>query len=45
MTCVAMGMILSVSRGEGDDAEADGAFAVGGEESILDKDPNELPAL
>jgi len=45
MTCMAMGMILSVSRGEGDDAEADGAFALGGAESILEKEPNELPAL
>jgi cell division protein FtsW len=45
MTCMAMGMILSVSRGEGDDAEADGAFALGGTESILEKEPNELPAL
>jgi cell division protein FtsW len=45
MTCMAMGMILSVSRGEGDDAEADGAFALGGTESILEKESNELPAL
>jgi cell division protein FtsW len=45
MTCMAMGMILSVSRGEGDDAEADGAFALGGTESILEKETNELPAL
>ena len=45
MTCLAMGMILGISRGEGEEAEADGAFALGGSESLLSKEPNEEPSL
>ncbi len=45
MTCLAMGMILGISRGEGEEAEADGAFALGGAESLLSKEPNEEPSL
>lgn len=45
MTSLAMGMILGISRGEGEEAEADGAFALGGAESLLSKEPNEEPSL
>lgn len=45
MTCLAMGMILGISRGEGEEAEADGAFALGGAEALLSKEPNEEPSL
>lgn len=45
MTCLAMGMILGISRGAGEEAEADGAFALGGAESLLSKEPNEDPSL
>lgn len=45
MTCLALGMILGISRGEGDEAEADGAFALGGSEALLTKEPNEEPTL
>ena len=39
-TCLALGMVLSVSRGKGDKTEAEGAYALGGEESVLEAERN-----